>query len=142
MMILPAPLLRTIEVEAESGYPQEACGLLVGRREEAGCRVCRVEPSANLADEPEHRFEIDPALRFRLMRELRGSDLDIVGHYHSHPDGAAAPSATDLSMAYEPDLTWFIVAVAKGRAREHAAFALSADGGRFLPLPLRISGPD
>ena len=62
------------------------------------------------------RFEVDPALRFSLMRRLRGSRDNIVGHYHSHPEASAAPSAYDASVVFEPDLIWVIVAVAAGRS--------------------------
>ena len=83
-------------------YPNEACGLLVGRTEGDGCHVDRIEVSDNVADDPRHRFEVDPALRFRLMRDLRGTGQAVVGHFHSHPDGAAEPSATALaSMLFD-----------------------------------------
>lgn len=142
MMIVPSAHLRKIVHHVETDYPREACGLLVGRRDGQNCHVTRIDSSANLAPEPLHRFEVDPALRFRLMRELRGSDLDIVGHYHSHPDGEAAPSPTDLSMAYEPEMIWLIVAVVGGVAASHAAYALDRTAGRFQPVQLRITGTD
>ena len=46
----------------------------------------------NLADTPD-RFEIDPAEQIKLMRALRGAGREIIGCYHSHPNGSAEPSA-------------------------------------------------
>jgi len=68
------------------------------------------------------RFEVDPALRLRLQRELRASNERIVGLFHSHPDGAAAPSAHDLACAWEPDLVWLITATGRDAAGPTAAF--------------------
>lgn len=138
--------IQAIREHAARAYPHEACGLLLGRRDGERRRVSRIVPSANVAAEPDRRFEIDPALRFRLMRERReraGGEgaadpaaEEIIGHYHSHPDGAAAPSATDLAMAYEPELVWLIVAVARGRAGEITAHLPDADRSRFTALAI------
>ncbi|MBF0561671.1 MAG: M67 family metallopeptidase [Alphaproteobacteria bacterium] len=106
---------------AEAAYPAECCGLLVGEFDPiAGlAHVTRVVPSRNLlAGEASDRFEIDPAVRFRVMREPGF----LIGHYHSHPDGPAQPSARDRAMVYEPELVWLIIAVAKGRALQASAF--------------------
>lgn len=138
MIVLRQAQVEAIRTHASEAYPDEACGLLVGRRDGDRREVLRVEPSANLADEPRHRFEIDPALRFRLMRALRDSGEDILGHYHSHPDGPSAPSATDLAMAYEPDLVWLILGVSQGQPGRLTAHLADPDGGIFHNLALRI----
>lgn len=137
-MILFTPRqLDAMKAAAEAASPVEACGLIVGaRRSDDRIEVTQLAPSANLAADRRRRFEVDPALRLRLQKALRRSPLDIVGHYHSHVDGPARPSATDLAMATEPDLVWVIVAVSGGRANEVAAHRLAADGARFEPLPL------
>ncbi len=139
MIVFPPTALKRIVDLAEAHYPREACGLIVGRRVEAGLRVTRIEPSRNLASTPAHRFEIDSELRLALQRELRGGGTEIVGLYHSHPDGLAEPSATDLAQAWEPALVWLIVAVVGGQAIQVTAHRLAADGGQFEELALRIA---
>ena len=125
---------------AAAAYPEERCGLLVGQMASDGAlHVSRAVATANVAaGDRARRFEVDPAARFRLMRDLRESEVAMVGHYHSHPDHPAVPSAYDLSMVFEPDLVWLIVAVAQGCAGEIAAFRPKADGSGFTPLSLRI----
>lgn len=142
MLALPAPLLRQIADAAEAAWPEECCGLLVGRGRRVA-RVTRIAPSPNLAAGSGDRFEIDPGLRFRLMRELAaaGGDERILGHYHSHPDHPAEPSARDLAMALEPDLLWLIVAVSGGQVIHAAAHRLDPAAGRFRPVALRILAP-
>jgi proteasome lid subunit RPN8/RPN11 len=92
--------------------PEEACGLLVGSAD----RIARAEPAENVARDRLRRFEVDPRLLLRLHRELRGGPEAILGVYHSHPAGQAAPSATDLALALDPALVWLIVG-ADGAAR-------------------------
>ncbi|HUN52191.1 MAG TPA: M67 family metallopeptidase [Candidatus Sulfotelmatobacter sp.] len=137
MLHLAQPLLRRLVEAGEAAYPEEACALLVGRGGIGDIRhVERIELSANVADDRQSRFEVDPGLRIGLERELRGGSRRIVGVWHSHPDGAAAPSATDAAMAFEPDLVWLITAVAGGQAVASAAFAVNDHGPGFRPLAL------
>lgn len=70
------------------------------------------------------------------MREAQSRDdgIDIIGHYHSHPDGPAAPSATDLSMAYEPKMIWLICRVAPNDDVTVGAFQPRTDGAAFNTL--------
>lgn len=106
---------------AEAAYPEEACGLIVGRRDDGGFVASRLVPSPNRHAEPARSFEIDPAIHFALLRELR--DLvsapgqqpeDIIGHYHSHPDVPADPSPRDFAAAYDPAMLWVILSLAAG----------------------------
>ncbi len=134
--------LRAVAGFAEAAYPEECCGLLSGSEDAGVVLVDGVHWSANLAEEPTRRFEVDPALRLRLQRTLRGRGRRVVGVYHSHPDGPARPSPRDLEAAWEPDLVWLVVGVRKGRAVRSTAHVLVAEGGetRFVEVPLTASG--
>ncbi len=121
--------LARLQSAAEEAYPRECCGLLVGHSDGGDFTVTRVEPSANV--EPTgapDRFEIDPTLRIRLQRKLRGGPDAILGHYHSHPDHEPSPSDTDRAMAYEPEMVWLITAVAAGVAGASRAFIIGHGG--------------
>ena len=140
MIELARAHLAALARAAEEAYPEECCGLLVGTLEGGHRRVTRIAPSANVAEgDRRRRFEVDPRLILKFQRELRGGAERLVGHYHSHPDGPAAPSATDLEMAWEPDLAWLIVPVAAGRAGPPAAHLPVPEGG-FRQLTLRETG--
>ena len=146
MLVLTQTQLSGIAGEAESAYPDECCGLLVGRRIKRDIVVARAVPSPNLAlDESgaprrRDRFEVDPEIRLRVMRECEGGEESIVGHYHSHPDHPPEPSAHDLAMALEPELVWLIVGVEKGRAGAVTAHELKEGTQAFREVPLRILG--
>lgn len=134
--------LEHVAKAAERAYPEECCGLLIGRSTGSAVCVTGIAESDNVApSQRSRRFEIDPALRFAVMRRLRdgcdevgGYELggyEIIGHYHSHPEGSTAPSAYDASRVFEPDLLWLIVAVAAGRAREMGCWRWDPAAARF-----------
>jgi proteasome lid subunit RPN8/RPN11 len=137
LLHVPPALLKAIADSAERAYPREACGLIVGEGSTEVLRATAAIESANLApaDRPD-RFEIDPALRLRVQREARGRGERVLGHWHSHPDGAAHPSATDLSLAWERDLVWLVVQVVGGQAMRITAHRLVEDGSRFESVAL------
>ena len=142
-MAIPVELLKTITDAAESSYPDEACGLLVGTVEPGGVvLVSSVEPAPNVARGSRNdRFEVDPRVRFALMRRLRGGAECLIGHYHSHPDHPALPSRRDLEMAFEPDLIWLITSVINGRAGDTTVHIPEPVAGGFRRLDLRLIGP-
>ncbi len=146
-VFLPQAVLRQMEARAESAYPEECCGLLVGMREGASIRVSRAEPSANVAarqpgTDARRRFEVDPRLRLALMHELEESAEDIIGLYHSHPDHSARPSQHDRDSILEPELLWLITAVEKGKADDTTAHLPDSDAHDFHALYLRVVDGD
>ena len=122
---------------ARAAYPEECCGLLIGQRPaEAAWRIEEAVAAKNVAPTPHHdRFEVDPALHLRLQRQLRSTGRAVIGHYHSHPNGRATPSAADLAAADDPGLLWLIVAMAEDQAGV-AAFCLKA--GAFIEVDLNV----
>lgn len=142
MIRLPAAARRALVAHCRAAYPEEACGLLLGRRDGEGFVVTRAVESANLAADPRHRFEVDPALRLRLQRAARAGDAAVIGHYHSHPDGAARPSATDLAEAWEPELVWLVAALAAQGPVTLAAHLPDPVGGGFRAIPLYVEGEE
>ena len=107
----------------------EVCGLLLG----LGERVEAVEPAPNIAGSPAVAFEVDPAALCRASRRQRSGGPELLGYYHSHPGGSAAPSVRDAEGAAPDGKLWLIVA-----GGEIGLWRAVADGpvhGRFLPVP-------
>lgn len=136
IVVTGSGIVSGIVAAAERAYPEECCGLLIGSRSEGAVHIDEAAESANVAGDRRRRFEIDPALRLMLMRKLRGGGSGIVGHYHSHPDGPAEPSAHDAAMAFEPELIWLLVPVRRGEAAAPGAFLFDAGAGSFRRLRL------
>lgn len=115
MRVLLARAARaTIEAATADAHPQEACGLLFGERGKGRPAITSAIASAsvarNVAAEPWHRFEIDPAHLFRAQRAARETGVPILGVWHSHPKGRPVPSAEDLAGVTDPAWLWLIAA--------------------------------
>ena len=95
-------------------------------------RATSLHPTTNLAPELD-RFEIDPAAHLQLLRALRGSEREIVGCYHSHPNGRMEPSERDSEGMRDDGFVWVIAAIT-GHS-EPATFAAFL-GRSFHTLPL------
>ncbi len=123
---------------AESGYPLEVCGLLVGNMDRQGWRIAQIRPVENLNRErAADRFQLDPAAYQAIDRELRGTGLEIVGVYHSHPDCPARPSPTDLDSAWE-GFAYPIVSTRNGSATNILCWQLNDKGERFRAVDIEI----
>jgi len=129
--------LEQLKQEAETAFPDECCGLLIGQG--AGfIEVTDVVAADNLAESSD-RFLIDPQVQFDWMRTLRGTERRIVGHYHSHPNGLAMPSKRDEAMAVDRHQVWIIVPIQAGAAGEPAGFLCMGEGLGFSPFPIKIT---
>ena len=104
---LPAALADSIRGQARAASPAECCGLIEGIRKGVNFRVTALHPARNLSADA-HRFEIDPPDQFAAQRAARARGAEIIGCYHSHPDGSAEPSAADLAGAGEENFLWLI----------------------------------
>jgi proteasome lid subunit RPN8/RPN11 len=132
MLILPAALRAPLLAAARHAFPAECCGLLEGTRGEGIVTVTAFHPAANVSPTPQEAFEIDPAVQFALQRALRGSGRQVVGCYHSHPNGRAEPSARDRAHTYPEGFVWVIIAT--GVIETFAAF----EAPSFQPLTIRV----
>lgn len=75
--------------------PQEAVGVLGGQ---AGV-IQAVYPLPNLAIDPLHSYLADPGALVRVLKAMQADHQDWLAIYHSHPQGPAWPSRTDLERA-------------------------------------------
>ena len=92
--------------QARVAHPCECCGLLLGGDE----RITEICPATNVHPTPETHFEIDPQALVDAHRAARAGGAQVVGYYHSHPNGFAEPSATDRAAASGDGRIWLIIA--------------------------------
>ena len=121
-----------IERKARAAFPRECCGLLEGVQDGETIRVTALHTARNLSADSD-RFEIDPADHFAAIRTARKNGHDIVGCYHSHPNGTAEPSVRDSEGAWDEGFVWLIAAVS-GTAASLRSFARRATGWQALEL--------
>lgn len=104
-LLVTSHILNSLSAAARRAAPNEACGLLLGR----GGRIEEVRETANVARDPRRRFEIDPAALIAAHRDERAGGMALIGYFHSHPAGAAEPSATDRAEAAGDGRVWAII---------------------------------
>jgi proteasome lid subunit RPN8/RPN11 len=125
--------LRRIQAHGEAAYPEECCGVLIGRDGGGALPaiVERVLAAENERTESRHnRYVISPQSLLKAQRDARAAGLDVVGYYHSHPDHPARPSEFDREHAW-PGTSYVIVSVRQGKAVDCRSFRLRDDRVAF-----------
>ncbi len=132
-VVLPAAVRQAIVDHAMRDRPLECCGLLVGREGSVTAAI----PMRNVEASPT-RFRLDDREHIELRRSLRllSPPQQIVGVYHSHPDGPARLSPVDIAEAHYPGWLHVVVGLVGGRTRVRG-FSIEAD--RVRPVRLRAS---
>jgi proteasome lid subunit RPN8/RPN11 len=136
MLKISQSALEDLRRHGEQTYPNECCGVLVGKLEGEARRVSATAHCANTrSDSPQDRYNIDPKELVRVQREARERGEDVVGFYHSHPDNPARWSKTDLAEAHWIGCSYVITAIEGGLAGRTCSFELAGTGEedkRFL----------
>ena len=123
-MVIPADVHAALVAHAEREAPNEACGLVLLREDQAE----RYVPGRNAAASP-YRFELefdDPEIWYA---EDEGYELAV---FHSHVGAPARPSRTDVEniglWAGKPYLVYSL--------REDDLAAFRIEGGQIAEMPL------
>ena len=149
MFRVAAEHIRAICAHAQSTYPQECCGLLLGKLSQDGTILIDAIATENvwsaeavesfseidvkwqLSENKNTHYTIAPEEILRVQKESRDRQLDIVGIYHSHPDHPAIPSEFDRACAWQA-YSYIIVSVPQGKAGELQSWCLD-DNHQFQP---------
>jgi proteasome lid subunit RPN8/RPN11 len=117
---------------ARSNPNEECCGLLAGR----DGAIAQAYPAQNAAENPATAYEIPPRDLFRIMREIRATEIKLLGIYHSHPNGDNQPSQRDVEQAYYPDAAYFILSPCAEAPEPIRAYSIR--DGRWTQLEIKI----
>jgi proteasome lid subunit RPN8/RPN11 len=117
---------------ARSNPNEECCGLLAGRQG----MIAQAYPAQNVAGHPASAYEIAPKELFHIIREIRAAGLELLGIYHSHPNGDNQPSARDVERAYYPDATYFVLSPRADVPEPIRAYSIR--DGRWTQLEIKI----
>ena len=135
-IVLKPEHVRQIEEEGAQTYPNECCGILIGRDLSDGtCArriVERLEPMRNVYDpeQQRRRFAVDPLAQLRAEKAADAQGMVVLGYYHSHPDHPARPSETDREAAW-PFYSYVIVSIAQGKAVDMTSWVLEDESRTF-----------
>lgn len=129
-----------LRAHGEEIYPNECCGILLGKTGELGdITVTELIRAGNTRTDSAHnRYHIAPIELVKAQREGRNKGLDIVGFYHSHPDHPAQYSVTDFNEAHWFGCAYIITAVAKGKSELTNSFLLTGTGEEDKAFALQV----
>lgn len=136
MLTISNVLLAQVHAHLEAGYPNEACGILLGDVD-ADAKVVKDLALVANAWEAEseceglrNRYLITPEDVARADRQAARQGMDIIGFFHSHPDCPARPSGTDREFAW-PTIAFMIISVVQGKAITTNSWILRDDRSQF-----------
>ncbi len=100
--------------------PNEACAILAGK----GNNITDVYLMENAQKQPDN-FLMKPEEQFKVIKDIRKKDLEMLGIFHSHPDSPARPSSRDISMAFYPEVVYFILSLENREAPALKGFKIN-----------------
>ena len=86
--------------------PNEACAIMAGKNNS----IFKVYLTKNIQKKPDS-FLMAPEEQFKVIKDIRKEKLKMLGIFHSHPDSPAMPSIRDISMAFYPEVVYFILSL-------------------------------
>ncbi len=107
-MKIKKDILNKIIEHARKDAPVEACGYLAFK----DCVVIKHYELRNVDRSHEH-FLFDVNEQFMVDRNARAEGFQLCASYHSHPVTPARPSKEDIKLAYDPNMSYVIVSLAK-----------------------------
>lgn len=130
--------------QAESAYPEECCGLLIGTTTGPNKTILEIWPAENIWNSQtavslgdtsnrtkQVRYAIAPEFMLQAQKQCRERHLGILGIYHSHTDNPAIPSECDRHYAW-PQYSYIIISVIQTKAADLQNWTLD-DTGHFQP---------
>lgn len=108
-MKIKKEIIDNIINHAKKEAPIEACGYLAGNDE----MITKHYELTNI-DKSEEHFSFSPEEQFKVVTDAREVGLKVRAVYHSHPATPARPSAEDIKLAYDPNISYIIVSLANG----------------------------
>jgi proteasome lid subunit RPN8/RPN11 len=147
MLSLTSAHRQQIIRHAERSYPEECCGILLGRLDRQANQTQLIEVletenawsaaaiAALALEMPEilsqrqdaecrrDRYWIDPQDLLKAQKAGRDRGLQVIGIYHSHPDHPAIPSECDRRLAWA-EYIYVIVSVSQAEAIDFRGWRL------------------
>lgn len=131
MLTLNESQIEIMFAHAREGYPNEVCGIMIGKYNGDTKETCQIRRAANLNTTRAHdRFELDPKDIIAAEKQCREDGAEIIGFYHSHPDHPDEPSEFDRERAW-PMYSYVIASVTEGKEICFRSWVLNDETEQF-----------
>ena len=117
----------TMVAHAQSTFPDECCGVMIGKIDDDTKNVTTAIALENAyKGKQEDRYEIRPEDLLAADKNARAQGLDLIGIFHSHPDCDAYFSKTDLENSC-PWYSFVVLSIKHGKFDHANSFLPNAD---------------
>ena len=121
----------TMVSHAEATFPNECCGVMIGRTENGARHVASAVALENAyKGAQEDRYELSPQDLLAADKRARAEGLDVIGIFHSHPNCDAYFSKTDLENSC-PWYSFVVLSIKHGKFDHANSFLPNADQTAF-----------
>ncbi len=127
---IPGNIFEQIIQQAKAQVPIEACGILAGR----DGQVERLYKMTN-ADKSSDHFMMTPEEQFKVVKDIRAADLEMLAIYHSHPETPARLSTEDIRFALTPGVIYVILSLQQA---EPVVKGFLIEDGSVTEVPVKI----
>jgi proteasome lid subunit RPN8/RPN11 len=128
---IPNNIFEQMLQQAEIEVPIEVCGILAGK----DGRAEKLYKMTNLDQSGVH-FTMEPKEQFKVVKDIRSADLEMLAIYHSHPESPARPSEEDINLALTPGVIYVIVSLQNANAPVLKGFFI--EDGNAAEVPISI----
>jgi len=123
----------------KDGFPNEVCGVLIGKMEKNTFKISSFIACKNLNKERSvDRYELDPKDYKNADQIAKEQSMDIIGIYHSHPNHPAIASDTDKLFAQERFI-YLIYSIYDKEYKDLIAWALNEQQSKMEEVLIEIS---
>jgi proteasome lid subunit RPN8/RPN11 len=128
---IPNNIFEQLIGQAKDEVPLESCGVLAG----LDGQVKKLYMMTN-ADQSGVHFTLLPEEQFKVVKDIRSADLEMLAIYHSHPETPARLSQEDIRMALTPNVVYVIISL---KDSEPVIKGFLVDDGNVTEVPIKIS---
>jgi len=124
---------KLIEI-CEKGFPNEVCGVLIGKKNKEIYIIDDYYICENLNKERSiDRYELNPIDYIKAEDRAKKSNASIIGIYHSHPNHPAIASETDKMFAW-PDMAYLIYSIYDGKFKNLISWQIDESEDVFAQI--------
>ena len=131
-IIIASSCIQAVGSHAQSTFPQECCGFMLGTKSNDGGRtVTELYKIDNInATNPGRQYHMNPKQQLEAERYAREEKLEILGVYHSHPNHSSRASEFDRIHAL-PFWSYLIISCINGKRGQIQSWRLREDRSQF-----------
>jgi len=132
---IPGNIFEQMVEQAKAESPIEACGILSGKNR----TVEKLYKMTNTDQSSDH-FMMVPKEQFKVAKDIRAADIEMLAIYHSHPETPARPSSEDIRLAVTPNVVYIIVSLQNRSYPYMKGFLIENEN--VAEVPVKISNTE